>query len=479
MCIRDSDSISAGELVFNNANTPNAIVKLSNASWKEVGVLGAQTIRTDTQKIGEFKIGINTVARAAHVDYADAFVSAATDPLANLDVVGTAWISGKTIENFAAHASYAARTQTAQDHAFMVGGDSSAPQTAATFRVSTTNNGRVGINTTLANMNSSLTVTGTSEFTGSAIFQDDISVNGGGAGSANTADINTTITNGTATLFNNNTFIGLTTGTRPTQGLLIGGSARNIEIGNVTTGSQNIKIGNTSNDSEITIGDSIDGSNANKSKLTLGGAFASTESDSFVQIDTKALKVAGDTIIGTRRGLSDVTKFESPSGTVEFLSGNSATSIVDFATNAATLTIAGQGGTTTIRNNLRVNATTRFDADVTLCGGFASYSFVGFRAQAGSGIQTHASGVLGNNQYNNNVDLISVAAFASTTPTGEYNQIDTSGSGNWGGTAFQQTPAGQSAATFPVLTGDKYYLPIKKSPYDASGAQYYLSLIHI
>ena len=78
---------------------------------------------------------------------------------------------------------------------------------------------------------------------------------------------------------------------------MIGGSARNIEIGNVTTGSQNIKIGNTSNDSEITIGDSIDGSNANKSKLTLGGAFASTESDSFVQIDTKALKVAGDTIL--------------------------------------------------------------------------------------------------------------------------------------------------------------------------------------
>ena len=126
------------------------MVKLANASWKEVGVLGAQTIRTDTQTIGEFKIGINTVARAAHADYSEAFVSAATDPLANLDVVGTAWISGKTIENFAAHSTYAARTQTAQDHAFMVGGDSSAPQTAATFRVSTTNNGRVGINTTLS-----------------------------------------------------------------------------------------------------------------------------------------------------------------------------------------------------------------------------------------------------------------------------------------------------------------------------------------
>ena len=471
--IAANDTISTGELIFNNTNTPNAVVKLSNSSWKEVGVLGAQSIRTDTQKIGEYKLGVNTVARAAHADYANAFVSAATDPRANLDVVGIAWISGTTIADFATHANLATRTLTNEDHAFMVGGDSVTPTGAATFRVSTTNNGRVGVNTTLAEMQSALTVKGTSEFTDNAVFQQDIAVNGGGAGSANTADITTSITDGTATLFNNNTFIGLTSGTRPTQGLLIGGSARNIEIGNVTTGSQNIKIGNTSIDSEITIGDSIDGSNTNKSKLTLGGAFASTESDSFVQVDTKALKVAGDTIIGTRRGLTDLTKFESPSGTVEFLSGNSATTTVDFATNAASLTIAGQGGTTTIRNNLRVNATARFDADVTLCGGFASYSFVGFRAQAGTDLQTHASGVLGGNQYNSNVDIITVAAVAPTTPTGEYNQIDTSGSGDWGGTGFQQTPAGQSAATFPTLTGNKYYLPLKKSPYDAAGAQYY------
>ena len=32
------------------------------------------------------------------------------------------------------------------------------------------------------------------------------------------------------------------------------------------------------------------------------------------------------------------------------------------------------------------------------------------------------------------------------------NKIDTAGSGDWGGTAYQQTPSGQSAATFPTLT---------------------------
>ena len=163
-----------------------------------------------------------------------------------------------------------------------------------------------------------------------------------------------------------------------------------------------------------------DGTNANKSKVTLGGAYASTESDSFVSIGAKSFKMDGDAVLGLRRGLTDVTKLESPSGTVEFFSGNSATSILKFAENASEVTIAGQGGTTKVRNNLIVDGTSRFNSDMTLCGGYASYSFVGYRAQAGSGIQTHASGVLGNNQYNNNVDLISVAAFASTTPTGEY-----------------------------------------------------------
>jgi hypothetical protein len=69
--------------------------------------------------------------------------------------------------------------------------------------------------------------------------------------------------------------------------------------------------------------------------------------------------------------------------------------------------------------------------------------------------------------------LITVAASAPSTSTGEYNEIDTAGTGAWGSTAFQATPAGQSAATFPVLTGNKYYLPLKKTPYDANGAQYY------
>ena len=121
----------------------------SNSSWKEFGVIGSESIRTATAEIGNYKVGINTVARAAHDDYAKGFVSLATDPRANLDVVGTAWISGKTIGDFLGNTAYSTRTETAEAHAFMVGGDSVTPQNAATFRVSTTNSGRVGINTCL------------------------------------------------------------------------------------------------------------------------------------------------------------------------------------------------------------------------------------------------------------------------------------------------------------------------------------------
>jgi hypothetical protein len=186
------------------------------------------TIRTDTQKIGEYKLGVNTVARAAHADHETAFVSDATDPLANLDVVGTAWISGKTIENFAAHTTLAARTLTPQDHAFMVGGDSTTPVNSATLRVSTTNNGRVGVNTTLAEMQSAFTVKGTVEVTDNAVFQKDVAINGGGAGSSNAADVTTTITDGTVNLFMDTGFVGLTSGTFPANGLKLGGSAGNV-----------------------------------------------------------------------------------------------------------------------------------------------------------------------------------------------------------------------------------------------------------
>ena len=99
----------------------------------------------------------------------------------------------------------------------------------------------------------------------------------------------------------------------------------------------------------------------------------------------------------------------------------------------------------------------RGNSDITLCGGYASYSFKALRAQAGTVIEPHSSGILSANTFNKNVDIIDV--LRSTAVTGEFNQVDTAGAGKWGGNAsntgqvnFQATPAGQSVATFPDLT---------------------------
>ena len=168
----------------------------------------------------------------------------------------------------------------------------------------------------------------------------------------------------------------------------------------------------------------------------------------------------------------------STAGKVEFFAGNSATSILDFATNASQITIGGQGGSTRIRNQLVVDSTSRFNADVTLCGGFASYSFtVASRAQAGSNRIAHPTGILGNNLFNSNVDLIDVNRFVSGDP--QYNEVDTSGSGNWGGTSYQDaiTNIGGNPAIepqdLPELTGNQYYLPLLRESLDENGVPYF------
>ena len=60
------------------AANPNVRMEFSNSSWKEFGVLGAETIRTTTGTIGDYKLGINTVARAEHDAYQTAWTDANT-----------------------------------------------------------------------------------------------------------------------------------------------------------------------------------------------------------------------------------------------------------------------------------------------------------------------------------------------------------------------------------------------------------------
>ena len=438
-------------------------LEFSNSNWKEFGVIGSESIRTNTDDIGQYKMGINTIARAPqHMKMHLSVLK--TNPRANLDVVGNAFISGRIVDDYLDHNNFAARNKQEIDNAFLVGGNSGSPDNEAVFRVATTNGGRVGINVDNSQLDRALVVDGTSRFTDDARFEHDIEVNGD---DGVTAEIRTSQTSGTFNLVTDSTFTGT---------LNVGNKVSDLYVLNTNTDKQRLYIGNASDESYVWFGNTPDTS-SNISQVTIGGAYDNNETLSFTLIGSKSLKTAGDFQLGTRRGLTDIVKLSSTAGTVEFFSGNSATSKLDFATNASDITIGGQIGDTRVRNNLIVDSTARFNSDVTLCGGYASYSFVADRAQTGSGRITHTSGILGNNIFNSNVDIISVARVATNDV--RYNAVDTSGSGDWGGSVYQNqittvggTPLIQPQV-LPVLTGNQYYLPIKNKPVDAAGDQYF------
>ena len=241
-------------------NNSNIRLEYSNSNWKEWGVIGAEALRTETDAIGDYKLGINTVGRSDKASFETNFVDAKTTPRANLDVVGTAFISGKKITDYASHATDATRTYQDRTDAFMVGGDSATPTDESTFRVSTANGGRVGVNVTNAELDRALVVDGESRFTGDAKFEEDIEINGGGG--TNTAQVRTTITTGTIEFFPS-LFVG-TLDFAPTAGT--------VHVANDSTADQFIRVGNASLHSNIWIGATPDTS-TNISKIEIGGAY--------------------------------------------------------------------------------------------------------------------------------------------------------------------------------------------------------------
>ena len=112
----------AGSITDVAAGVPVPAVDFSNSNWKEYGVVGGEALRTSTETIGDYKLGINTVARSAHDACLDAFSSDEVLPRANLDIVGTTFISGKTINSYLSETSVV-KTETNSDNALLVGGD--------------------------------------------------------------------------------------------------------------------------------------------------------------------------------------------------------------------------------------------------------------------------------------------------------------------------------------------------------------------
>ena len=168
--------------------------------------------------------------------------------------------------------------------------------------------------------------------------------------------------------------------------------------------------------------------------------------------------------IGSNKSITDTVVLGTSAGSVNFFSTSGAASTISFGLNASELNIGGQGGTTTIRNSLTVEASVLSKGNITLDGGTATFSFNGTRAQLGSAIASH-TGFPNNAPLDKNIDLVTVVS-------GFNNAVDTAGAGPWGGSFFQNaigTYTSNSGAALVALTGNQFYLPLASVPTYAEG----------
>ena len=417
---------------YNWSTESNATLEVSESRWKEVGVLGSESIRTETDSIGDYKVGINTVARAEHSAVVTAFVSEETEPRANLDVVGTTFISGKKILSFTSN-SGVTKTETNQNNALLVGGTSDTPNSAATLRVMTNNSGRVGINTTvgtstpLTDLDRTLTVVGNARITGDVKFESDLDVNGG--------DIKTTAT--TFNLINASVQTLNFASTANTANIVNG--AETINLGNTTTGTQTISIGNSASaatlnihsgtgleDSEINIGN-IANTSSNTSEITIGGAFNAPQNSIF---KVRNYQTILDGTLEVNEGEIQTNANGTATFPLEVWTRNGTSAYVDAFTRAVQLRLGAVAGTTTIRNALVVNGDQTFNGDVTINGGNNTGQLTVSRAQLGSTASSHSIG----NINSLNVDYYRVIT-EITGEEGIETWVDTAGAGNWSATS--------------------------------------------
>jgi len=445
-------------VISTSPNDPTLItgstIEISRNSWKEVGVLGAEALRTNTNNYGDFRLGINTLARAQHGvggDQINGFVSTAVQPRANLDLVGTAFISGKTLatspNDFISNPTLAGRTFINQDNALLVGGDSATPNNAATLRVMTTNSGRFGINTTnngtaSTALDRTLVVIGNARITQDVRLQSNLEVNGGSL-TTSSSFFNLIASPTDVNAFNNANNLNIASVTTGTQVINVGNIASNstINLGAFsTTGSLNIHSGTTS--SLISLGTADNLSTNSTSVVKIGGAYSknsdSLENGSILKVYNRYAYFDGDVSFG--KGLANATgiaRLQSNAQQVDFLTVT--TSKANIATAASTVNIGALGGNTTVQNSLSVLANTTMNGDTTLSGGLNSGSFELRRGSFGVPVQTHNAG---NNTTNFNIDLYKRQIISKT--------IDTEGASTYGNTTWRVSPSDPETYFLPL-----------------------------
>ena len=452
-------------------------ISIASNAWKEVGVLGAEAIRTDTSSDGRYALGINTIARAPHSDHNSAWVSAVITPRATADVVGNMFISGMDLAagNFDANPDPANRTFNVMDHAFMVGGNSlnSVTQAAqATFRVSTTtgsqgshygqtpnatrnySGGRVGIEVPLADMNHTLTVGGDMRVSGRALLEDNLDVLGGAITTNKTSFdlLRNTVEDLNFVMYAKNIDIGNSLTDDDTQVFNLGTNAGNSTInlgsqlspnsdGDNGVGIFNVHSSPNGVSSTVRIG-TIGNESSDISTIQIGGAYANIsdniDTGSIFNVRNRFTNIDGDLTIGTAipQVGTGVANFRSIAKEVNVLTLN--TTKINFGLSASRLYVGAAGGFTQINNSLVVKNATTLEGDTTLLGGLNSGLFEVTRGSYGTEMPAHAQG---------DIDLPNVDLFVKQSIG---RQIDTDGAGFWGGIDYK----------VPNSADDKYYLTI-------------------
>lgn len=406
-------------------------MEVSRSSWKEVGIIGSESIRTSTEIFGHYKVGINTLARATDDGYKTAFIENATAPRANLDVVGNVIISGKTT-NVTISGGVQEKITTNLDNALVVGGNSASLDDISIFRVSSTlpvdsdpnTLGRVSINASIVDLQeplafsgkSNLFVRGKSFFLGPLKVTDDLTV-------FNKIDSPST----SVTLF------------ETPKTLILSQNATAIRLANITTTAQTFDIGNkavtqsivsgeaavttylkiheNSENSTVKIGTVPNNNVAYISSFIVGGAFAN--SNSLFNIKNRLLRVDGDIEIGTGFSSGTTSKITSFTRYFEFLSNSSSPSFVTIARGASSLSLGADAGETIINNSLKVRGSERIEGSIILNGGLGVGALNVRRGQFNTEVSSHLAG----NPDNLNVDVYRTFSIG--------NSVDTSGNGNW------------------------------------------------
>ena len=416
-----------------NGGTPAPSMEFSTANWKEFGVLGAEAIRTATEVIGDYRVGINTIAAAPHSAYQTAFVNVNTDPKANLDVVGTTWITGRTVRNWLNEPSgtLIAKTVTGERNAFWVGGDRDNPDAIATLRVATDLQ-RVGINVSSSSaiLDKTLTVDGEVRFTQTLTIDNGIIDTPSSTFTLAPSSTDVNIFPEAVTLSLGNAY-----NDAPQQSINIGNQAPSqiLKFGDNAVNSL-LYIHSKSQNSVIDIG-TVASNVAYNSQIFMGGAFANP--NSLFNIRNARLKVDGDMQIGTPS--TGVTRMYSFTPKLELFSASGGSNEIDLCRTGSILSIGADAGTTTINNSLYVKASERVDGNITLYGGLSAGELTATRGIFGTTVQAHPLGGVDNL----NIDIYRRVEINKT--------IDSQGLANWGGQSFVEDGA---AGT--------YYLPLNQ-----------------